>query len=366
MCIRDRLYARARELCQQVGETPQLFPVVLGLWVFFLVRAEYQTARELGEQLVSLVQRIQDTALLLEAHSALGQTLCWQGKFAPARAHLEQGLAFYTPQQRRPQAFLYGADPGAICLSYSAWVLWHLGYPDQALQTINEAFMLTQQLSHPFTLVFVLICACFFHQLRREVQLTRERADAAIALGREQGFPQFFAWGTVWRGWSLAHQGQCEEGIAQIHQGIAAYRATGGGATWPYCLALLAGAYGQVDQAEEGLSVLTEALTIVDKTGEGFYEAEVYRLKGELLLMRDDSSGAEAEGCFQRAIEIARKQSAKSWELRATTSLARLLAEQGQRDEARAILGEIYGWFSEGFDTADLKDAKALLEELSQ
>jgi predicted ATPase len=291
--------------------------------------------------------------------------LCWQGKFVPARAHLEQGLAFYSPQQHGPQAFLYGLDPGAICLSYSAWVLWHLGYPDQAFQKINEAFIFTQQLSHPFSLVFVLICACFLHQLRREVQLARERADAVIAQGGEQGFPQFFAWGTVWRGWSLAHQGQGDEGIAQIHQGIAAYLATGGGATWPYCLALLAGAYGQVDQAEEGLSVLTEALTIVDKTGEGFYEAEVYRLKGELLLLQDESSAAEAEGCFQRAIEIARQQSTKSLELRATMSLARLLAKEGRREQARMMLAEIYNWFTEGFDTADLKDAKALLDELA-
>lgn len=306
----QNLYAHARELCQRLGETRQLFPVALGLWVFFLVRGQYQTARELGEQLFSMAQRRKAPPLLLEAHSALGQTLCWQGEFAPARAHLERGLAYYTPQQRHSHPFFYGLDPGAVCLSYTAWVLWHLGYPDQALQKIDKAFILTRELSHSFSLVFVLVCSMFLHQLRREVQLVRERAEAVIAQGDEQGFPQFLAWGSVWRGWVLALQEEGDKGIAQIRQGIAAYRSTGGEATWPYCLALLAEAHEQMGQTEEGISVLNEALTILDRTGEGFYEAEVYRLKGELLVMRNHLNAAQAKTCFQRAIEIARRQGA--------------------------------------------------------
>ena len=172
------------------------------------------------------------------------------------------------------------------CLSYAAWVLWFLGYPDQALKRSQEALALAAGLSHPFSLAFALGFAAVLHQLRREEQAAQERAEAVIALSTEQGFPFWLALGTILRGWALAEQGQGEEGIAQIRQGLAAYRATGAEIVRPYFLALLAEAYGKVGQAEEGLSVLAEALALVDKTGERFYEAELYRLKGELTLQQ--------------------------------------------------------------------------------
>ncbi len=362
----QKAYARARELCQQVGETPQFFPALRGLWVFCEVRAELRTAQELGEQLLTMAQTLQDPALLVEAHRALGNTLFWFGEFASAQAHLEQGISLYNPQQHRSLAFLYGTDPRVICLFYVAWVLWYLGYPDQALKKIQEVF---QELSHSHSLAVALNGAAFFHQLRRERQAAQERAEAAIALSTEQGFTLNLAMGTILQGWALAGQG--EERILQMRQGMAAYRATGAEVARPWFLALLAEAYGERGQVEEGFTLLAEALNIVRKTGEHFYEAELYRLKGELLLVQvlpaqEGKSGkiSEAKECFRQAIDIARRQSAKSLELRAVMSLSRLLQKQGKNAESLQMLAEIYGWFTEGFDTIDLKEAKALLEEL--
>jgi predicted ATPase len=376
----EKAYTRARELCQQVGETSQLSLVLWGLWVFYHVRGEHQTARALGEQLLHLAQRMQDSALLVEAHFALGYTLYCLGEFASSQEHVEQNIALYTPQQHRSLAFLYGGtDPGMACLSQAAWTLWQLGYPDQALQRNRETLALAQELSHPHSLAFALGHAAVLHQFRCEAQAARERAEAVIALATEQGFPYFLAWGTILRGWALAEQGLGSEGIAQILQGLAAYWATGAELRGPHFFTLLAEAYGTVGQAEEGLIVLAEALALVDKTGERSWEAELYRLKGQLTLQKFKVSGSkfpvaapqpltfepQAEACFLKAIEIARQQQAKSLELRAVTSLARLWQQQGKKDEARQMLAEIYGWFTEGFDTKDLQEAKALLEELT-
>jgi TOMM system kinase/cyclase fusion protein len=358
----EQSYTRAWELSRQVEESPQLFPVLWGLHRLCLLRAELQTARELSAQLLSLAQRAQDPALLLEAHRALSQTFFWHGEFSFARAHLEQGIAFYDPQQHRSHAFLYGRDPGMDCYSYAACVLWLLGYPDQALQWDNEALGLARELSHPSTLVFALEFTGYLHHFRRECQATRERAEAAMALSTEHGFTHFLAMGTVLWGWALAEQG--EEGTAQIRQGMAAWRAVGAELARPYYLALLAEACAKGDQVEEGLSALAEALATVHKTGERFYEAELYRLKGELLLAQSTHQTTEAEACFHQALDIARHQQAKSLELRAATSLSRLWQRQGKQNEARQLLAEIYGWFTEGFDTADLQEARALLTTL--
>lgn len=247
--------------------------------------------------------------------------------------------------------------------------MWYLGYSEQALKSSGKAITLAQELSHPHSLALVLHYAAWLHQYRREEQATQERAEELIALSSEQGLPFLLAWGTMYQGWALAQQEQEEEGIAQIRQGLAASRAMGAGVGVPYWLALLAELYGKVGQVEEGLPLLTEALTVVDKTGERFYEAELYRLKGELSLQSNvqspESRVKEVEECFLQAIEISRRQQAKSLELRAVTSLARLWQRQGKRIEAHKLLSEVYNWFTEGFDTKDLQEAKALLEELS-
>ncbi len=343
--------------------------------------AEFQTSTELAEQLLRLAQSVQDPVLLLEAHWALGVILLQFGEFVSAREHFEQGIALYDPQQHRSHAFLYGFDPGVGCLRYAAWELWLLGYPDQALQRSHEAVILAQEMSHPFSLAFALHFAVVLHQLRREGQAAQARAEAVIILSTEHGFVLSLALGTIMRGWSLVEQGQGEEGIAQMRRGVAAFQATGAKTWWPYFLALLAETCGKGGQAEEGLSVLAEALATVEKTGERWCEAELYRLKGQLTLQKFQVSGSkfqvlgspesgvrspesEAEECFKKAIEIAQRQSAKSLELRAVTSLSRLWQQQGKREEARQMLAEIYGWFTEGFDTRDLQEAKELIESL--
>src|SRR5262249_1586965 len=365
-------YPRAQELCQRVGETRQLFPVLMGLRTFHHVGGEFRTACELGEQLLSLAQREQDPALLVVAYRALGSTLFHLGEFGAARAHLEQSLALYDSQRYRSHEFLYGREPGVFGLSEAALVLWHLGYPDQALQKSDAARTLAQELSYPYSVAAARVHAALLHQLRRERLLTQEWAEAGITLAREHGFPNWLGQGTVLQGWARAEQGQREEGITQMRQGLATRQTIGAGIFQSYHLVLLAEAYGKAVQVEEGLAALAEALEVVDKSGERFYEAELYRLKGKLTLVQSrvqrlaSSVGnpqsafrnpqSEAEACFHKAIAIARRQGAKSLELRAVMSLSRLWQQQGKREEARQLLAEIYGWFTEGFDTKDLQE----------
>ena len=372
-------YSRARELCQQVGETPHLFPVLFGLWLFHLVRGELQTARHEAEEFLRLVNRQQAPALFLEAHGILGITLIYLGECAMARRHLEQSLALYDPTQHRSLAFLYGQDHGVVCLSYAAWVLWLLGYPDQALQRSQEALSLAQELSHPFSRAFALNFAALLRLHRREGQAAQAQAETLIALSVEQGFALYCAHGTILRGGALAVQGQGEAGMAQMLQGLEALQATGAVLRRPYYLAVLAEVYGRQQQAKEGLTLLTAALEIVHKSAERIHEAELYRLKGELLLQQWQGSGstvpvaspqsltlspqveAEAEACFLKALEVARRQQAKSWELRAAISLSRLWQQQGKRAEARELLAPIYTGSPRGLTRLDLQEAKALL-----
>jgi predicted ATPase len=277
----EQAYTRARELCQRIGDTPQRFLVLRGLWVFYLSRAELRTARELGEQLLSLAQRTPTPALSLEAHRALGETLYWLGELAPARQSLEQGVSLYDPQQHHSHVFLYGEDPGVVCLSYAAMALWSQGYPDQALTSMHAALTLAQEHTQRFSLARALFLGAMLHQFRRERQLVQERAEAAITLSTEQGFPHWLAAGTLLRGWALAAQGQGAEGVAQMHQGWAARRAAGAELGRPFWLTLLAEAYRGMGQAEEGLALVAEALAVVNNNGERHWEAELYRLKGE-------------------------------------------------------------------------------------
>jgi predicted ATPase/class 3 adenylate cyclase len=355
-------YTRARALCQQVGETPLLFPALGGLVIFYLGREEYQSALELGEQMLSLAQRVPDSAGLANAHITLGNVLYFLREWDAARTHLEQGVAFYNAQQHRSQGFLTETHQGVFGLIRLAQVLWSLGYPDQAMQRSREALTLARELVHPASVATALFFAADIHMRRREGQSTYEQAEAALVLAREHGFALRVAQATILRGWALVEQGQREAGIAQICQGQAAHRATG--AERGVGLDLLAEAYGRVGQREEGLRVIAEALAKGDSSGAG--EVELYRVKGELLLRQRMPDAPEAEICFRQALDSARRQQAKSLELRAAMSLARLWQRHGKRAEACALLAPIYGWFTEGFDTADLQDARALLHELEE
>jgi class 3 adenylate cyclase/predicted ATPase/energy-coupling factor transporter ATP-binding protein EcfA2 len=357
-------YTRARQLCEPLEDPQRLFPVLRGLHGYYNVRPELQMAHALSEQLLTLAQQVQDATMLVAAHRALGTTLMWLGAAAEAHTHFTQGIALYHPQQHRAAVLLYGLDFGVMCHSHAAWALWFLGYPDQGLARNQEAVMLAQQVAHAYSLGFALGWAAIFHQLRREERWTQERAEALISLATDQGFAQWMANGSILRGWALAHQGQAQEGIAQIHQSLGAHRATVAAIAGSYFLALLAEAYGMQGEPEAGLTVLTEALTRAETIGERWYEAELHRLKGVLLLQQNSDNQVEAESCFHHALDLARNQQAKSLELRAATSLARLWQQQGKRQEAHDLLAPVYHWFTEGFDTADLQEAKALLEEL--
>ena len=365
----EKAYTRARELCQQVEETTQLFPILWGLWLGYAARPDYKTAQELAGQCLDLAHRSQDPSLCIEASYIAGVTWFCLGEFSKALEHFEQSITLYHPQQHSSLASLYGGqDPGVLCRTDAAWNLWFLGYPDQALKKTNEALTLAQDLSHPFSLSVAFTLAAVFHQLSRNIQATQEQAEAAITLASEQGLPFYLAWGKMLRGWALVERGYEEEGTAQIREGLT-FPHSGGEFMRSWTLTLLAEAHAKRKQAQEGLGVLTEALTMVDKTGERFYEAELYRIKGTLTFQLKIKSGEwrakEAEGCFLRAIEIAQKQQAKSLELRAVMSLARLWQQQGKTAEARQRLAEIYGWFTEGFDPKDLQEAKKLLEEFA-
>ncbi len=373
-------YRRAWELCQQLGETPQLFPALRGVWAISFQRGKLRIARAHGEEFLRLAQRQQDSAFLLEAYRMLGCTLLSRGEFSLARVHIERGIALYDAQRHRAHAFLYAQDPGVSCLLYQAWILWCLGYPDQALQRSQEALTLAQQLSHPYSLAWAHSFAATLHQLRREAWQTHEQARASVTICSEQGFTFRLARSSILQGWAMVMQGQREKGMALIHQGLTAHQNTGLELGPPYFLTLLAEAYSKETQPDEGLRLLTEALIISDKTGERCWDAELHRLQGELLLqssvqcpesrvsafpaLRTPDLEAEAEACFHQALTIARHQQAKSWELRAAISLSRLWQHQGKRIEAGQLLSEIYGWFTEGFGTIDLQEAKALLRDL--
>jgi predicted ATPase len=361
----EQTYARARQLCDHLDDPHQLFPALHGLRNYYQVRAETRTGYALGEQLLTLAGQTQDSAMLLMAHRALGTTLFWMGTGAASLTHLAQGMALYDPQQHRASTFLYGEDAGVVCFSRGAWTLWWLGYPDQGLVRTDEALTLAQQSAHAFSLGFALTSAAVFHQCRREGRTARERAEAAIILATEQGFPLWRAFGLILHGWAQAHQGQVQEGLEQIQQGLTAWRATGAEQARSYFLALLAEAHGAMGSPAAGLMALTEALTLVDNTGERWYEPELHRLKGELLLQQSANRYAEALACFEQALDVARSLKAKSWELRAATSLARLWQQLGKCDEAYQLLAEVYGWFTEGVDTVDLEEAKVLLDDLA-
>jgi predicted ATPase len=361
----ETAYTRAHVLCRELGESPDLFPALWGLFLFHIARGEIQTGLNLGGQLLGLAQRAQDPALLLQAHHALGPTYTLVGDWASARTHLEQAVAHYDPRRHRAHALLYGGhDPCVCCLSFAAKSLWMLGYPEQALQRGREALALARDLGHPTSLAHTQLSVAILHQFRRDVSETLELAEALQRLAADQGLLFYLSGGSVLRGWALVERGRSGEGMAQIRQGFDT-----GGATrahWrAYSLALLAEACGQGGDLAEGLAVLAEALTVVEQTGIRIYEPEMHRLKGEFLLALDPGKVADAEACFRQAVAIARRHQARSLELRATTSLAGLWQRQGRGNEAQAALAAVYGTYTEGFTTPDLVDAAAQLKSLA-
>ena len=362
----EQAYTQAYALCQQVGETPELVPVLLGLLNFYTGRAQFHTARELGDTLLRLTQRDPNPALAILVHHRLGQTQLYLGALSAARLHLEAGIALDTPAQRRAlMVRIEGADAGVACRICAALTLWVLGYPAQALARRHDALTLAHALGPPYSLAFARCWAAYVSQFCRDVPAVHMQAEAAVALATEKGFPFWGAAGTILRGWALVIQGQGEAGMAEVRQGIAAYRATGAALLVPYYCTVLTDVAAHLGHTEEGLQALAEAHTLVEQQEERWWEAEIHRLRGVLLLRQPGTPQAEAETWLQRALDVARRQEAKSLELRAAMSLSRLWQQQGKQAEARALLASVYGWFTEGFDTADLQEAKVLLEELA-
>ena len=322
-----QVYTRARALCQEIGDTPHHFPVLVGLWRFALIQGEFLQAHELGLQLLDLAERARDAALRLEAQRALGMTLYFLGDLMAARLHLEQGMRLYDPQQHRAHAALYGRDPGVDCHAYVALTLGLLGYPDQALAHMHMALTLAEQLAYPLSQGWALVFTAWLHQFHRAERLTQERSEAAIVLAHEHGFPQVSPMGSILHGWACAMQGEGASGVAEMHQGLAAWRATGTEIARPSYLALLAEWYGNAGQGAAGLDVLAEARAAAQHRQERFYEAELYRLEGALLLAQSVDRVLR-QRLFSARAHHRSPQQARWWELRA--------AEPGTPVERRA------------------------------
>ncbi len=360
----EESYQRAHELCQQQGESPQLFPVLWGLWAYYLLREDVGRALTIAEQLLSLGEKAQDPILLVEGHWALGVVLAYGGEFTTSLQHLEHAIALYVPSQYQSHIRNTGHDPGVASRCQAAWVLWSLGHPDRAFERIGEALGMAEELRHHQSLALAEYFAAHFHQLRQEAESCGQRAQTTIGLAAEHGLIDWVTLGTIQRGWAVAEQGQVEEGVTQMRRALAEYKERGTALREPYFLGILADVLRKTGKVAEALKLLTEALAGADRSGDHFYLAELYRLKGETLLTWADAV-TEAEDCFHKSVEIARRQHAMSWELRSSVSLASLYHQQGKSEEARSLLVQIYDTFTEGFDTVDLRGAKALLDKLS-
>jgi predicted ATPase/class 3 adenylate cyclase len=357
-------YARARELCAQLGETLQLFPILYGLTLFHLYRGEMTAAHEVSQELLQLAEREGGNSALFYAHRAVGVSSLPYGRLTAVRAHMERALALYDPVEHRDLAVLYAFDPHVVCLDYLSRALLPLGYPEQAVARHGEALAEGRQLAHLTTLAFTLFFGCTLHQILHDRARVLELATVLIPLAEEQAFPIWLAGGLILQGWVLTDTAQVEMGITQMRQGLDAWRATGAEFMVPYFLALLAEAHAKVSQSREGLGLVAQALERVERSGERWFEAELHRLRGELLLARPSRDEAQAEEALHRALGVARAQQARLWELRAATSLCRLWLDRAKETEGRALLAPIYDEFTEGFGTPDLLNAKALLDGL--
>jgi DNA-binding winged helix-turn-helix (wHTH) protein/predicted ATPase len=360
----EQTYRQAYALCQRVEDTAQLLPVLAGLRLFYVIQAAHQTAQELGQRLLTLAQRHHDQAFLREAQVALGGGAFFVGHFDTALAHLQQGLALEDRQA--PPAARVVHHPQISGHVFTSWVLWCLGYPDQALGHAQEALARAQRLANPYVLMWCQSLVANLYVLRGEAAMTRQLAEASLDLATTLEAPFWGARSTFMRGIALARQGGTAEGLEQIHRGWAAIETTGVRLNRGYFLARRAEALLHAGQPDAGPPALAEALAFIHTSGEHWWEAECHRLWGECCLAQKgpQHEAGEAVTRFQHALAMARHQQARSLELRAAMSLSRLCQQQGRLQEARQLLAEVYGWFTEGFDTADLQEARALLEAL--
>jgi predicted ATPase len=356
----EPVYARAPELCAQIRDPVLAFPALYGQWAIRWWKLELHDALELADEILASAEKVKAPKMLLAGNFARGITVIYLGELVSANEHLEKALAIFDLRQSLGSLELYRVS----AYGYLYLGLFWLGYPDRAWEVSREMLEVAQRSSDPYALAATSCFAAQNNLFRGDGPGAQKHAEEAMALTEAFGFQSLSASATTYHGAALIAQGRYEEGIAGLRRGFSAWRATGG---TPHAghLCLLASGLGEAGRPQEGLEVVEEGLASVAKTGEQIASPSLHHVKGELLLAQNPSDVAEAEQCFRAASEIARRQSARSIELRATTSLARVLNEQGCRDEARTMLAEIYGWFTEGFDTRDLKNAKALLEQLN-
>jgi class 3 adenylate cyclase/predicted ATPase len=361
----EHVYARACELARQVGSNRELFPALSGLAHSEMVLGHMHEARALSEEFLELARRQDDPLILAVGHSMIAYAAWWQGNFIDVRDHTCESLTLYNPREHGAGAVPYDQDHAIVSGYLTALNNWMLGYPTQAVEVMEKTLAHARELNNPNSIGITLLFFAQLSQLRREADPATTRAEEALALSAEHGLPALELWCLLPRGWAAAYRGDVRAGIADIRESMDRRRSIGMGAVWPWFFALLAEAYAALGQVDDGLSSLEEALGWVERNDERLYEAEVHRLKGELLLTRGPLDAPQAEACFQQALTVSRKQHARSWELRAAMSMARLWRGQGRLAEARDLLAPVYSCFTEGFDTADLQEAKALLAELS-
>jgi adenylate cyclase len=333
--------------------------------MFHATQGRLGLAHTFGQQLLDLALGQADPILVCEGHTAVGVVALYRGDLIAARTHFERSLELSAAQPPSTTIFAGGLYPGIASLVWLVRCLWILGYADQAQQRSQGALALARQTEHAPSLAYAEYILAMLCQCRRETAATHAHADALMSFATAQGLIHRAGQGRILLGWAVAMEGDAATGVHHIQQGLAVHQDMGIKMGQPYYLALLAEAFGRAARPEAGLQVLKEALTLLDTTEERWWEAEMSRLTGALQLQLAIPDGPQAEGCFQRALDVARRQQAKALELRAAMSLSRLWQRQGKRKEARQVLAEVYDWFTEGFDTPDLQDAKALLEELS-
>ena len=357
-------YSRSRELCHALGDMTQVFPATWGLWMASHYSGQIKRSRGLARELLDLAGAQSDPALALQAHHANWTTMLSTAELTTCRLHAEQGIELYDINKHRSHAAVFGGhDPGVCARNHASQTAWFLGYPEQAVERARDGKALAEELAHFYSLALSFTFTSWLHQYRREPDLARARAEEGIRVCEEGGVaPHYIGSGIIVAGWAMAADGDPEKGIKEIQRGLDYWRATGAELRQSHFLGILAEAYLWSGRIEEGLSTIAEALEYVNSCGEQRWAAEIYRLKGELLLSQSAANRAEAEACLQKAIRLARRQEAKSLELRAATSLSRLWSSQGKPMEARDVLAPVYNWFGEGLETPDLKDARALLD----
>jgi class 3 adenylate cyclase/predicted ATPase len=362
-------YRAAHALCKRMGAAPKIFPVLQGLYRFYLVSAELQMALDTTAQLLDIAEQSGDKNLLMEAHQAQAFSLGFRGELQPAQEHFDKCMKLLDPERFRGRMHLYSTDTATSALSLGALIVWLRGYPDQSAAIRERALARARDVDHPYTLAWMLSNSAVLHQLRGDVARTRHFAEECVALSRQRDFPFWLASGRIMRGWALAQGSEhVAEGIAELRDGLACWSATGAGVYAPYFTCCLAEGLLAAGQPAEGLAPLTEMIAVVQKSGEGWWRPELYRIKGELLKAtgRLDEDGAGPEHYFRQALELATVQGARSLALRATTSLCWLRARQEENvAKARNSLATLYATFDEGLDTGDLRAARHLLDQLS-